>query len=276
MIGTASFVGAGIMIAGGIVLPVGTCIWWLKTRKDRLSTVLAGAATWFLFAMILESVPKLLLFNPSTSIGKTVIDNVALYTVFGALLAGVFEETGRLVAFKTVLRNRTNKETGISHGIGHGGFEAMFLMGVSGVQFMVFAVMINNGTFQTLIDQAAAGGADISGLEALPAELMKITPLIGALNIFERAVSMLLHVGLSVLVFNAVKRSKISLYFIAVAAHTLIDVPAALYQKDVLNIYVVEALFAVVSVAFFVTVYRTFYKDEEPGEEGGEDRNDLP
>lgn len=276
MIGTASFVGALIMIAGGIMLPVGACIWWLKTRKDRLSTVLVGAASWFLFAMILESVPKLLLFNPSTSIGKTVIDNVALYTVFGALLAGVFEETGRLVAFKTVLRNRTNKETGISHGIGHGGFEAMFLMGVSGVQFMVFAVMINSGTFQTLIDQAAAAGADVSGLEALPAELMKITPLIGALNIFERAVSMLLHVGLSVLVFNAVKRSKISLYFIAVAAHTLIDVPAALYQKDVLNIYVVEAMFAVVSVAFFVTVYRTLYKDEALGEEGGEDRNDLP
>lgn len=276
MIGTASFVGAGIMIAGGIILPVGACIWWLKTRKDRLSTVLAGAATWFLFAMILESVPKLLLFNPSTSIGKTVIDNVALYTVFGALLAGVFEETGRLVAFKTVLRNHTNKETGISHGIGHGGFEAMFLMGVSGVQFMVFAVMINSGTFQTLIDQAAAAGADVSGFEALPAELMKITPLIGALNIFERAVSMILHVGLSVLVFNAVKRSKISLYFIAVAAHTLIDVPAALYQKDVLNIYVVEALFAVVSVAFFVKVYRTYYKDEAPGGASEEDRNDLP
>ena len=34
------------------------------------------------------------------------------------LFPGVFEETGRLVAYKTVLRKRKNCETSISHGIG--------------------------------------------------------------------------------------------------------------------------------------------------------------
>ena len=126
MIGASSFAGIGIMTAGGIILPVAVCIWWLLTRKEKLWVVLTGAATWFVFAIILESIPKLIFFNPSTSLGKTVLGNVALYTVIGALLAGIFEETGRLVAFKTVLRKRTNKETGISHGIGHGGFEAMY------------------------------------------------------------------------------------------------------------------------------------------------------
>ena len=260
MIGTSSFVGIGIMIAGGILLPVAVCIWWLLTQKEKITTVLIGAATWFVFAIILESLPKLLFFNPSTSLGKTVMENAVLYTVIGALLAGIFEETGRLVAFKTVLRKRTNKETGISHGIGHGGFEAMFLMAVSGIQYIAYAAMINAGTFQTVIDQAVATGADVSSLEALPTQIMAITPMSAALSIVERVFAMLLHVGLSILVFYAVRRSKTGYYLLAILLHALFDVPAALYQTGVLNLYVVEAMIAVYAIVFFVIVYRVLYK----------------
>lgn len=259
-IGTSSYIGIGIMIAGGIVIPLAVCIWWLLTRKEKITTVLIGAATWFVFAIILESLPKLLFFNPSTSLGKAVMGNVVLYTVIGALLAGIFEETGRLVAFKTVLRKRINKETGISHGIGHGGFEAMFIMAISWIQYIAYASMINAGTFQTVIDQAAATGADVSSLEALPAQIMAITPVSGALNTIERVFAMILHVGLSILVFYGVRRSKIGYYLLAILLHALFDVPAALYQTGVLNLYVVEAMIAIYAPVFLVIVYRVLYK----------------
>ena len=261
-IGTSSYVGIGIMIAGGIILPLAVCIWWLLTKKEKVTTVLIGAATWFVFAIILESIPKVIIFNPSTSLGKTVLGNIVLYTVIGTLLAGIFEETGRLVAFKTLLRKRTNKETGISHGIGHGGFEAMFLMTVTGIQFIVYAAMINSGTFQAVIDQTAAMGADVSSLEALPAQIMAINPMTGVLNIVERIFAMLLHVGLSILVFNATRRSKIGYYLLAVLLHALFDVPAVLYQQGILNLYVVEAMLAVYATVFFVTVYWFLYRRE--------------
>ena len=265
MIGTSSFIGIGIMMAGGMIIPLSACIWWLVAKKEKVTTVLIGAATWFIFAIILESLPKLLLFNPATSIGKTVNANVFLYTIIGALLAGVFEETGRLVAFKTALKNRTNKETGISHGLGHGGFEAMFLMGIVGVQYIVYAVMINTGTFDTIIDQAAAAGADVSALEALPAQLMSITPVTGLLTMGERIFAILLHVGLSIMVFYAVRDKKTRLYFFAMLLHTLFDVPAALYQQGILSLYVVEVMIAVYTTAFFMTVYKVIYrKDTKP------------
>ena len=262
MIGTSSFIGIGIMMTGGIIIPLVVCIWWLVTKKEKVTTVLIGAATWFVFAIILESLPKLLLFNPATSIGKTVSANVLLYTILGALLAGIFEETGRLIVFKTVLKNRTNKETGISHGLGHGGFEAVFLMGIAGVQYIVYAVMINTGTFDTIIDQASATGADVSALEALPAQLMAITPVTGLLTMGERVFAMLLHVGLSIMVFHAVRDRRISLYWEAMLLHMFFDVPAALYQQGVLSLYVVEAMIAVYSIAFFVIIYRGMYKGE--------------
>lgn len=263
MIGSKAFAGIGIMIAGGFILPVVICIWWLLTKKEKITTVLIGAATWFVFAVLLEAIPKYLLFNLATSLGKTIVGNAALYTVIGALMAGIFEETGRIVAFKTLLRKRTNKETGISHGIGHGGFEAIFLLAVTGIQYITYASMINSGAFQTVVDIASAAGADVSSLEAVPASIMAITPMSGVLSVVERAFAILLHIGLSILVFNAVRRSKIGYYFLAVLLHALFDVPAALYQRGVLNIYIVEVMLAIYSVLFFVIVIRTLYKRDD-------------
>ena len=266
MIGTSSFIGFAVMIAGGFILPLAAAVWWIITKKEKVTTVLVGAATWFVFALLLETVPKLLFFTPATSVGKAVLASPVLYTVFGALMAGVFEETGRFVAFKTVLKNRVNRETSISHGIGHGGFEAMFLAGYTGVQYMIYAIMINAGQFQPLIDAAAAQGADVSSLEALPESLMAVTPLTGCLSILERIFAMLLHVGLSILVFYAVKKSKIRLYILAVVLHALFDVPAALYQVGCLNLYAVEAILAVYSVIFFALAYLTLYRKDKPEE----------
>lgn len=264
MIGTSNFVSLGMMIAFGIVFPLAVAAWWIKTRKEKVTTVLIGAATWFVFAIILESIPKLILFNPALSIGKTVMGNVILYTVIGALLAGIFEETGRLIAFKTLLKKRTNRETAISHGIGHGGFEALYILVLTGVQYMIYAVMINAGAFQDIIEQTAATGVDVSALQALPAQLMAITPATSLVSLVERIFAILLHVGLSILVFYAVKKAKMGIYVLAIALHALFDVPAALYQFGTIkNIYVVEAMLAVYAIAFFVIVYKVLYKKDD-------------
>ncbi|MBO4235569.1 MAG: YhfC family intramembrane metalloprotease [Firmicutes bacterium] len=260
MIPISSFVGIGIMIAGGILLPVIVCILWLKRTKEKFTTVLVGAATWFVFAIVLETIPKYFLFNPATSIGRKVLGSVVLYTIVGALLAGVFEEVGRYIAFKTVLKKRTNKETGISHGIGHGGFEAMFLMGYAGIQYIIFSVMINTGAFQELISQTAATGIDVSSLEALPGQIMSITPLTSIVSILERVFAMLLHVGLSIMVFFAVRDSKVGLLLLAILLHAFFDVPAAMYQAGVLNLYVTEFVLACYALIFFVIVYRMYKK----------------
>ena len=168
MITQTSYAGLIMMIAFGLILPIGTAVWWIRKKKEKVRTVVIGALTWLLFAVLLESIPKLFLLNQATPIGRAVLGNTALAAAVGSLLAGIFEETGRLLAFKTVLRNRDNKETSISHGIGHGGFEALYILVMTGVQYLVYASMINAGRFSELIEAAAAQGADVSALESLP------------------------------------------------------------------------------------------------------------
>ena len=259
MLGTSTFVYLGLMVAAGIILPVGTAIWWLVKKHEKVSTILVGAATWFVFAILLESIPKAILFNPASLIGKAILGNAVLFTLVGALLAGIFEETGRLVAFKTVLKNRTNNETGISHGIGHGGFEAMYLLLSVGIQYLVFAIMINNGAFGVMTNQGALASVDASTIEAIPGALAAFTLGNSLISIIERIFAMILHIGLSMLVFSAVKRSRNSLYFLAVLIHTLFDVPAALYQFGVLNLYVTEVFIAIFAVVFTFVVYKKLH-----------------
>lgn len=259
MIGTSTFVYMGIIIAVGIIMPLAVAIWWVKTRNDKFSTVLVGAATWFLFAMVLETIPKAVLFNPATSIGKTVLGNTFLYVIFGTLLAGVFEEVGRYVAFKTVLKKRTNRETGISHGIGHGGFEAMFIMVSLGVQNLIYCFMINGGTFGVLVNQEGLSETDLATLNAIPEQLATWSLGYTVILIVERVYAMLLHAGSSVIVFNAVKQKRISLLFLAIILHMIFDTPAALYQKGVLNIYVTEVIGAVMAIVFFIIIYKKLY-----------------
>ena len=264
MIGSSVFVNLALMTAVSIIFPVILAIWWIKARKEKVSTVIIGAATWFVFAIVLESIPKSILFNPALPTGKAVMGNAVLYTVFGCLLAGIFEETGRFVVFKTLLKNRTNKETAISHGIGHGGFEAIFMMGITGIQYMVYASMINSGTFNELIEQAKAMGTDTSAMEKLPEQIMSFTIGNVFLNVSERVFAVLLHIGLSILVFYAVKRSKIQLYILSVALHALFDVPAALYQFGIIKeLYIVEIIFAVYATVFFILMIKQFYKKDD-------------
>ncbi len=249
----------GVAAAFGLFGPIIIAFWWVKTKKEKISTVIIGAGIWFFFAIILEGIPKSLLFNPETPIGKTINGNVVLFTLIGALLAGVFEETGRFIAFKTILKNRINKETSISYGIGHGGMEVMYILVFSAIQSIVFASMINDGTFQTMLDEVASGGVDISSMEAVKQQILSITALQVVMMIVERVFALLLHVGLSIMVFFGARDNKIKLFILAILAHALFDVPAALYQFGTLNLYVVEGILAVFSVVFFIIVRKKFY-----------------
>ena len=259
MIGATTFIGIAFMFIGGFVLPLGVCIGWLAVKKEKITTVLVGALVWFLFAMILEKIPAVILLSNLTPIGKALSANTFAFVTIGVLLAGIFEETGRFLAFKTVLKKRRNRETSVSYGIGHGGVEAMLIVGLSAIQVLIYALMINSGSFQTVIDQAAATGADVSALEALPDQIRSVTAFTALLSILERISAMAAHVAFSIIVFYGVRESKIGYYFLAVLLHALYDVPAGLYQKGLVDVYVVEAVLFVASVILLVTTLLLVY-----------------
>ena len=264
-VGIESFVALGLGTGFGIVVPILMAIYWCVKKKENFTTILIGGAFFVLFALALEKPIQNALILPDHAVSRFLNARPVLWAFVVGLFPGVFEETGRWVAFKTVLKKRKNKETSISYGIGHGGIEVMLLFGLTYVTYISYAVMINTGTFQTVVDQVTAQAP-----EQLDALQQMVDVIAGfsfgdlCLGLVERVFAFLFHVGASILVFYAARdRKKIWLYPVAILLHTAMDMFAGLYINGTLQISqtVLEIFIAVFGMLVFVGAYILYKKD---------------
>ena len=273
IVGTNSFIALGLGAFLAIVLPVVIAIIWKVKKKEPFTTILIGAAAFILFAVIIEKLLQAVVIFPTQmglpdhAISRFVNARPLLWAIIVALFPGVFEETGRLIAFKTVLRKRKQRETSISYGIGHGGVEAMYILGVAYIEYIVFAFMINQGSFQTLIDQAAA---QLPGQESTLADLAAQIATFSfgslALALAERVFAVLFHIGASILVFYACRdKGKGWLYPLAILLHTGMDFIAALTLVNLFNppMWLLELIVAVFGILVFFGAYFLLYRKDK-------------
>ena len=257
-----------------LAVPAAIAVIWKIRKKEPFTTILIGAATFLLFALILEKPIQNLLAFPTAmglkdhAISRFLNARPVLLALVAGLFPGVFEETGRLVAFSTVLRKRRNRETAISHGIGHGCFEVMLLMGIAYVEYIAYAVMINTGAFQTIVDQVAAQAPEqLSSVETVVKMLASFSIADLGIAIAERVFAVLFHVGASILVFYACRdRKRFWLYPLAVILHTGLDFIAALYLFNVISIssWTLEGIAAAFGVLTFFGAYLLLYRKDVP------------
>lgn len=247
----AAFLTAGI---AAILIPIiAILIFKLKNRDVKLRYIFIGAATFLVFALMLEQIPHVVLLPTVMKSGA------AVYVLYGTLCAGIFEETGRFVAFKLFCKKENDPRASIMCGLGHGGFEAMILLGMTMISYAITAVTIN--TLGTDVVFGSLPAEQLATAEAQLEQLVQYNMSGALLGIAERILAMTLHTSLSVVVFAAIKmRGKLWLYPAAVLLHALFDVPAALYQAGVIkNLGVVELLLLaenIVIVIFAVKVYK--------------------
>lgn len=233
-------------------------VWRIKT-KCNLLPALAGALTFIVAALVLESIPKYFLLSGGNPVSDYILTHAFAYGIVGALLAGIFEECGRYVAFRFLLKNHRKRETAITYGIGHGGIECCLIVGMTMVSNLILAVMINNGSLALIMANLPAEQAGIydSVVESLTTTGFGIF----LAGIWERIFAMLLHLSLSVLVFTASKnKSKLYLFPLAVILHALLDFPAAFYQFGILPLAAVEVLIAIISTGCALFAYH-IYRD---------------
>jgi uncharacterized membrane protein YhfC len=272
-VGTNAFAALGVGAVLAIILPIAIALIWKFKKKERFTTILIGVASFVLFAMIIEKlIQNVLIFPtqmmlPDHTVSRFINARPLLWALVVALFPGVFEETGRLIAFKTVLRKRKNRETSISYGIGHGCGEAMILLGITYIEYIVFAVMINLGTFQTVIDHATAQAPDqINTVYALAGQIASFSMASLGVALFERVFAVLFHIGVSILVFYACKdKKKIWLYPFAIILHTAMDFIAALTLTGIWtpSTWLLEAIVAVFGILVFCGAYFLLYRKDK-------------
>lgn len=239
----------------GIAVPVCLAIWLMRKYRARLSTILIGAGTFIVFALVLESIMhQLVLKGPN---GPAIMGNTLLFAVYGGLAAGVFEETGRFLSMKFLLKKEPSTALpGIAYGIGHGGAEMLIIFGITMISNLVVSALINAGLSGILFakvpeDAAAQLQAQLNQLQTVGAG----TLLIG---LWERISALVLHLGLSMLVWVAVRKGGkwLWLFPAAVALHAIVDAGVVMLQKSVgmvpLELIVSAEAVAVAAIGYMV------------------------
>lgn len=246
---TIAALAVGALLA--IAIPVAAVIVFKRKYRDSwLPSVFIGAGTFIVFALILESICHQVMI-------PLVNDSVLLYGVYGALAAGVFEETGRLVAYKTLMKKHFSTKNAVLMGLGHGGIEAVIALGSTLFAFMIMAIMANSMGFDKLVETFANGNAETA--DAIRTQLGSVKDynfLTCVMGVYERIVAMTFHTCMSVFVYKAVsQKGRMWLYPAAILIHALVDFPVALCQKGIIDVVWMYVIFtAAVAVIIIVTV----------------------
>lgn len=256
-----------------VIVPVVIALIWKIKKKEPITTILVGAGAFLLFALILEKPIQNVLVFPTTmglpdhALSLFFEANPVLLSLVAGLFPGVFEETGRLVAYKTLLKKRTQRETSISYGIGHGGIEVVLILGLNFVNYIIYALMINTGAFGAVVEQVAAQAPEqLAQLDTIVKILTTFSIGTLAINVFERVFAVMFHVGASILVFYACKdKKKFWLYPLAIVLHTAMDSVLALNIFGVISIsdWGLEAIVAIMGISVFFLSYFLLYKKEK-------------
>lgn len=207
-----------------LILPLAFLVGYALRHKRQgiWSAWLLGALGFF--------VPQILIRFPIlTALSRT--DGFVAFSqthplVYGfslAFTAGLFEVVGRYAVARMLQKNLTYRRA-LAAGLGHGGIEAIIITGLVYAQNLAYLVMLQTGSLDALIAQAA----DPTALLAIKEGLTNTSWTLFLLAGFERLLAMTCHAALSMLVCYGVHRGKAAPTIFALAMHVCMDSVASI------------------------------------------------
>lgn len=223
-----------------ILFPILLAVWFSRKYEVPATTVLLGALTFLVFQLVLR-IPLLQIFKsyyPGEEPDLTGW-NLALYSFYLSATAALFEEGGRILVFKLFMKKRKDWKNAVALGIGHGGFEAIALTGLTYVSNLILTFMINSGLMQTsgdpMINQAIQQLTETSSWLFLMAGV-------------ERVLAVILHIGYSVLIVYGLTSKEYRYVLYAFIGHFILNFPLAFIQDLASGIYIAIAYIAVMAL----------------------------
>jgi uncharacterized membrane protein YhfC len=231
-------------------------------RRDAI----AGIAVFALFAMVIErAINGYLLHQNETTAAW--LSNPVAFVIYGALAAGICEEAGRFIAMRLLMKRAREKaapaadsdSTALAYGLGHGGAEAWLVGVMVQVQWIVFAVFENRGE----LDSHLSNVPD-EALMRIHVVLASLSPATAGIFALERLAALVFQIALSVLMWRGLRAGWRGILPLAIIAHALVDLPAALFQAGVLPLMVVDGMYVLVAVGVAGLLVNLFRRTTRP------------
>ena len=261
VIGKSSIPSLAITVLLMLAIPVSFFIYWRRKHKEQtnISYLIAGAVGFMVSARVLELGVHYVCIMAENPISRFINGSTAAYVLYGTVMAGVFEECGRHIMLKYIMKKNRTRENAVLYGIGHGGIEVLAVILPSMVLYLVIAILFSQGNVQEALNQlkiteetAAATLTSVQAAAAFDCAMM-------VMNGIERLFAMFIHIGLTVIVFYGVRNGKKSCLPLAILLHMAMDTFPALYQKGAVPLWSVEvwaALWTAIIVFIAVRLYR--------------------
>jgi uncharacterized membrane protein YhfC len=165
--------------------------------------------------------------------------------------AGLFEETARYLVLRFLAKDVRGWNDAVMFGAGHGGIEAILIVGgsaLSNLFLLANADALLTQTRAAAPAQADALAAQIEALRGVGAGLI-------AASLIERVFALMLHIGLTVMVMRAVEGGGVKWWLAAIAVHGLANL-AALTAQRLGGIVAAEAVVGVFGLAMLAFTLR--------------------
>lgn len=255
MVSTLSLVGMVFSLALSFLFPLILAIYFIRKYKTGILPFLTGAGIFILFALILEQLFHFLFIGPASPIADTIKNSPVLLGLYGGFMAGIFEETGRLLAFLFILKKARDWSHGTVYGIGHGGIESWLLVSITYANNLILSIMFNAGQVETM--KAALTPDQIvvleKGLQALSSTGSSVFFLAG----IERVLTVIIQIGLSLLVLYAVRKRKYLYFGLAILLHAALDFAAVYINSAFDNVFITEIVVVAFAAASIVWIIKS-------------------
>ena len=242
VIGKSSVPSLIITVLLMVAIPVGFFICWRRRHKaqTRISWLLAGAAGFIISARILELGVHSVCILADNPVSRFLNGNTVAFVLYGIAMAGVFEECGRHIVLKHIMKKNRTRENAVLYGIGHGGVEILAVLLPAMIMYLAIAVLFSQGNTENALrtlniteETAAAALPSVQAAASFDFAMM-------SMNVIERLLGMFLHIGLTVIVYDGVVNGKRLSLPLAILLHMLMDTFPALYQRGAVPLWSVE------------------------------------
>ena len=231
-------------------------IWYARKQyKINFAVLGLGAVAFFASSQVLEKIVHLLVLHPQKDgTVPLMTENPLLYVIYGVCMAALFEETARLVFFKWLEKKRALEDSdALAYGLGHGGLELLYLGMGSLISLLILFSLLESSN------------PDLANL--LPKNTLETVQSLSGWQVYllgvERVLALVMQIGLSFWVYQAVRQKKWIYLVAAYGLHALFDLAPSLSQVGWLsNPLLVEGLLAVEVIIFIYFTKSIFYKKQ--------------
>ena len=249
-----------------VAIPVVFFLFWrIRHREEtKLGWLLAGALGFIISARVLELGLHYFCIIADNPVSRFINGNTAAFVLYGTAAAGVFEECGRHIVIKYIMKKDRTRENAVLYGIGHGGIEILAVLLPGIITGLAVAVLFSSGDRGEAL--RALNITEETAAAALPSVRAAASFDWGtaAMNMLERVFAMLMHIGLTVIVWYGVAGQKRWPLPLAIGLHMLMDTFPALYQRGLLPLWSVEVWVAFWTAAVLFIAAKLYRKRLSP------------